>query len=133
MASPVNPIRLPLARLRPWLFFGLVGVTTLIGVGLMLNIVGSRGVTVLEVLILVLFGATFFWISMSFWNAVIGFALMTLRRDPLSLERPLVSAPPDDPVTSRTALVMPVHNEDPTQTAGGLAAMLRSLAQTGFC
>ncbi len=132
MASPVNPIRLPLARLRPWLFFGLVGVTTLIGVALMLNIVGSRGVTVLEVLILGLFGATFFWISMSFWNAVIGFALMTLRRDPLSLERPLVSGPPDDPVTSRTALVMPVHNEDPTQTAGGLAAMLRSLAQTGF-
>ena len=32
---------------------------------------------------------------------------------------------------SRTALVMPVHNEDPARVMSGLAAMLRSLARTG--
>ena len=124
-------IPLPLVRLRRWLFFGLVAGTTLIGIGMMLDIVGGNGITALEVVILALFAATFSWITIAFWNAVIGFVLRVLRRDPLSLERAPAARNRDGPIVSRTALVMPVHNEAPARIMSGLAAMLRSLARTG--
>ena len=130
MVSAVTSIRVPHAHLRRWLFFGLVGITTFVGAGMMLDIVRANGLTVLEVLILGLFTVTFGWISLAFWNAVIGFVLIALRLDPLSLER-TVAPPGPDRLGSRTALVMPVHNEDPVQTTSSLAVMLRSLAETG--
>ena len=125
-------IHLPLVRLRRWLFFGLVAGTTLIGIGMMIDIVRANGITTLEVVILVLFAATFNWIAMAFWNAGIGFVLCALGRDPLSLERAPPARHRDGPIVSRTALVMPVHNEDPALVMSGLAAILRSLARTGY-
>ena len=124
-------MRLPFMRLRRWLFFGLVGGTTLVGIGMMLDIVQDNGITVLGMAILVLFAVTFNWISIAFWNAIIGFVLKVLQRDPLSLQRAPEPLNPDRPIGSRTALVMPVHNEDPRQVMNGLAAMLRSLNRTG--
>ena len=128
--NPAGSIRVPLRRLRRWVFFGLVAGTTLIGIGLMLDMMRGRGMTTLEVVMLALFAATFGWIAIAFWNAVIGFILSVLRRDPLSLER----ARPwtgDGPLASRTALVMPAYNEGPARVMSGLDAMLRSLARTG--
>ena len=124
-------IRLPFMRLRRWLFFGLVGGTTLVGIWMMLDIVQDNGITVLGVVILLLFAATFNWISVAFWNATIGFVLRMLRRDPLSLQRAPVPLNPDRPITSRTALVMPAHNEDPGLVMSGLATMVRSLDRSG--
>ena len=129
--SAVNRIRVPLAGIRSWLFFGPVAVTTLVGVGMMLDIVQANGLTPLEVIILGLFAVTFGWISIAFWNAVIGFALITLRRDPLSLECSATGPTARCPIVTRTALAMPVYNEDPVRTLNGLAVMLRSLARTG--
>ena len=123
-------IRPPLPWLRRWLYFGLVAGTTLIGTVMMLDIVRAAGINALEIIVLVLFAVTFGWISLSFWNAVIGFALMVLRRDPLSLG-PARNRNPDGPIRSLTALVMPARNEDPERVMSGLAAMLGSLARTG--
>ena len=120
----------PLPRLRRRLYFGLVAGTTLIGVTMMLDIVRAAGINALEIIVLVLFAVTFGWISLSFWNAVIGFALMVLRRDPLSLG-PAMSRNSEGPIRSLTALVMPARNEDPERVMSGLAAMLGSLARTG--
>ena len=124
-------IRVPFALLRRGLFFGLVTLTTLVGIALMLDIVRDNGITALEIVILGLFAVTFGWIGIAFWNAVIGFVLVVARRDPLSLER--VPAAPNGagPIASRTALVMPVHNEDPARVMSGLAAMRRSIDRTG--
>ncbi|MEE8130439.1 MAG: glucans biosynthesis glucosyltransferase MdoH [Vicinamibacterales bacterium] len=124
-------IRLPLPRLRRWLFFGPLAGTAVVGIGMMLDIVWDNGITVLGIVILTLFAATFSWICVPFWNAVIGFVLRVLRRDPLSLEKVRAVLNRDGPIVSRTALVMPVHNEDPARVMGGLAVMLRSLARTG--
>ena len=128
----MNCISAPLPQLRRWLFFGLVTGTTLVGVDMMLDIAGANGFFGLEIIILVLFGLTFCWISIAFWNAIIGFVLTALRRDPLSLRHALVGRAGMGHVTSRTALVMPVHNEDPARVTSSLAAMLRSLAGTGI-
>ena len=102
-------IRLPRIRLRRWLYGALVAVTTLAGAAMMLDIMRDGGVTLLEIVILALFTATFGWIAMPFWNAVIGFVLALLRRDPLSCA-PLSASgegPPDAAAgSSRTALVI---------------------------
>jgi len=118
-------------RLRRITFFGAVSLTTAIGAAAMLGIVRGQGLTPLEVVILGLFVATFAWISVAFWNALIGFGLSVARLDPLSLRR--VREPQTDatPLQVRTALVMPIHREDPARVAGGLAAMLDSLERTG--
>ena len=128
--NPAGSIRPPLPRLRRRVFFGLVAGTALIGITMMLDILRAAGINALEVAVLVLFAVTFGWIALSFWNAVIGFTLMMLGRDPLSLG-PAMTTHPDGPITSSIALVMPARNEDPERVTSGLAAMLRSLVRTG--
>ena len=130
-AARAEVIRPPRVRARRWLFAGLIAATALTGIAMMLDIMRAGGLTGLEVVILGLFAVTFGWIAIPFWNAVVGFALSVLGRDPLSLA-PARPAPGDGPpLASRTALVMPIRNEDPARVTAGLAAMLRSLARTG--
>jgi membrane glycosyltransferase len=144
-------LRAPFIRARRWLFAALVLGTTASATFEMAGIVGAAGITALEILILTLFVPTFGWITVSFWNAVLGFLLCALGRDPISLERVARTDERDDPaatgsapagrgegpasagppLTTRTALVMPAHNEDPALVLGGLAAILRSLEETG--
>ena len=130
-AAGADVIRPPLGRARRWLFAGLIAATALIGIAMMLDIMRAGGVTGLEVVILALFAATFSWIAIPFWNAVIGFGLTAAGRDPLSLAAPRPAPEDGRPLASRTALVMPIRNEDPARVTAGLAAMLRSLARTG--
>ena len=124
------PIHVPLLRLRRWLFFGLIAGTTAVGSWMMLGIVHAAGISALEVVILALFVPTFGWISVAFWNSLFGFMLQILRRDPLTLMRVPPSGTSGRPIRSRTALVMPAHNEDPERVMSGLAATLRSIART---
>lgn len=133
-------LAVPAIHLRRWIFGLCVGATTLLGVGMMAAIVQARGVTLLEVAILALFAPTFAWIALAFWNAVAGFLLLALRRDPLTLER---HDPGEGPgvepsgrgeasvLTTRTAVIMPAYHEDPDRLARGLGAVARSLAATG--
>lgn len=122
---------LPYKKLRRWLFLGLIFVTASIGVTMMADIVRNNGITALEILILTLFTAAFSWIAIPFWNAVIGFLLTLIRRDPLSLGPALVLGRESRLGGSRTALVMPVRNEDPSRVTAGLCAVMRSLSKTG--
>ena len=132
---PPAAIELPRIAVRRRLYGALVGATTLAGAAMMLDIMRDGGVTLLELVILVLFTATFGWIAMPFWNAAIGFVLAWRGRDPLSLRPLRAAAPPDTDAGgtggSRTALVMPVHNEDPARVMAGLAAMLAALDRVG--
>ncbi|NNM35074.1 MAG: glucan biosynthesis glucosyltransferase H, partial [Gemmatimonadetes bacterium] len=105
--------------------------TTGLGLALMVAIVGSEGITPLEVLILSLFGVSFGWIVIPFWTSLIGFALQLSGRDPLSLRLVDAVRPGAGSLRSRVALVMPAHNEDPKRVMAGLAAMAASLAETG--
>lgn len=133
------PLSAPLLLEVPWrrarlvLFFGLVAATTLYGAALMLAILSSAGVTPLEWAILALFVPTFAWISVAFWNAVIGFVLSLSGLDPLALRR--VSRPSEalssPPLTARTALAVPVRNEDFAAVLARAEEMLTSLEIAG--
>jgi membrane glycosyltransferase len=124
-------IRLPAMRLRRWVFFVLVLASTGFGVNLMLDILSAGGMTLLESSILVLFAVTFAWIAISFWTAVAGFILQLASRDPLTLGRSFRRGDPTAPLTSRTAVVMPVYNEDVARVIAGLESTWRDLQATG--
>lgn len=133
---PVHPPFLALRRIG---ILAMVSGTTVGGAILMLGIMAGDGLTLLEALILTLFVPTFAWISLAFWNAVLGFALQLLRLDPLTLSRVSRSAkeggasraPPSADLGATTALVMPTFNEDPERVVAGLLATLEAVAATG--
>ncbi len=127
-------LSVPGIAVRRVFFFGLVGGTTAIGATMMTGLMATGGIGALEIVILTLFVPSFAWITLSFWNASIGFALGMIGRDPLTL-RKLSGAQPDGaeaPLASRTAVVMPVHNEDPGLIVRGLGAVVNSLETTGL-
>ena len=120
------------SALRRILFFGLVLFTTVVGIDMMFEILRANGVTGIELAILVLFAVTFGWITVAFWTAMIGFVLRLLKLDPLSLRRrPRWEQAPSSPLTTRTAVVMPIYNENPVQVLAGLEATFRSVQRTG--
>ena len=115
---------------RGIIFFGLVLITTLAVSYLTGSVLSSGGITPLEVLILVLFSLTFCWISISFWNAVIGAILILFRIDDTELHN--IKKPIGGPgsLNSKTALIMLARNENPEQTLDCLRSTLKSLIET---
>jgi membrane glycosyltransferase len=123
----------PLPLLRRFVFFSFVAFTIGWGIGTMFHILSANGTSIVEAGLLVLFGLTFGWIAVSFWTAVAGFLLKLLRIDPLTL-RPVSRLRAEElktGITTRTAVVMPVFNEDPARVFAGLEATYRSLEPTG--
>ncbi|WP_084591542.1 glucans biosynthesis glucosyltransferase MdoH [Gilvimarinus agarilyticus] len=116
---------------RRVLFFTLVFLLGALGIGMMFEILRSNGVTVLEISLLLLFGITFLWIVFAFTSGAIGFVLQLLRLDPLTLQRQTSVPSPEPAVSTRTAVIMPVYNEDTARVIAGFEVSLRSLEATG--
>jgi membrane glycosyltransferase len=86
------------------------------------------GLTPLEMLVLALFVALFAWIAFAFVSAVAGFVSL-LGRGGLGLG--IARAGPLPALTTRTALLMPIYNENPARIMAGLQAIDESVAATG--
>src|SRR6185295_14538947 len=77
---------------------------------------------------LVLFAVTLPWSVVGLWNAVIGFLIMRLCRDPAVAVNPLAgSIRGDEPVTASTAILMCIRNESPDQVVRNLQPLLEDL------
>lgn len=88
-----------------------------------------NGVTPLEWAALVLFTPLLLGLSFWFVNALIGFViLMTRQQDMLGMN---LKAPPPQPST-RTAILMPIYNEDAKAVCQRLLAVADSIASTGY-
>ncbi len=85
------------------------------------------GLTPLEDLILALFAVLFAWIASSFWISCLG--AWRLRQGSGAL--PSARHVGDSAARGRTAIVMPVYNEDAESVFAGLAAMWESLREAG--
>jgi membrane glycosyltransferase len=84
----------------------------------------------LEIAILILSTILFAWISLGFWTAMSGFVLLCFGRDPHAISRSVpagAAIPPD----ARTAMIMPICNEQVARVFAGLRATYESLAAAG--
>jgi membrane glycosyltransferase len=112
------------ALLRRAAFFSLTFATAGFATSLMLIILEANGLTTLKSVALVLFAILFTWISGAFWTAVAGFLIKIIGRDPAVISpRGLEGRA----LASRTAIVMPIYNEDVTRVATGIDAIWSSI------
>jgi membrane glycosyltransferase len=118
---------------RRWGFLALVGATCLALFAWMARLLGADGFDLLDGAMLALYAGTLPWVVIGLWNAVIGVALIHGRRDWLRTVVPIRGL--DDaasPVTTRTAVVMPVFNEDPARVFRHLRVIEAQLAASGY-
>lgn len=114
---------------RP-IYFTLVLLTTLFTLSLLSVAIQDDGISALELVLLILYTILMLWISASFWTAAIGFLVLAFQ----GWKGGRVAPVPEGPTAGgdfKTALVMPVYNEDPERVFSGLRAMCDSLVATG--
>src|SRR5215469_10470269 len=126
MESVSNTLPVWQVRLRRTLFFGLKLLTSAAATGLLLDALEANGVTAIEVVGLVLFFALFTWIAGALWTAIAGFGVELAGRDPAGID---VHELAGRPLRTRTAVVMPIYNEDPVRVGAGLTAIWSSLGR----
>lgn len=80
--------------------------------------------------ILVLFAVLFCWVSAGFWTALMGFLQLLIGKDKYSISSTTTGDEPLNP-QHRTALIMPICNEDVERVFAGLRATYESVAATG--
>jgi membrane glycosyltransferase len=88
------------------------------------------GISAIESLLIVLFAINFAWIALSFWTALPGFVTLLFR-----LGQPGLAWPTAEqrlgPLPWRTAVLMPVYNEETSGTIANLQAIYESVRRTG--
>lgn len=104
--------------------FGLAALLTAAGTYGMYEVISPVNVTWLQLVFATLFALTFTWISFSCASAMVGFVV--LMRNPAP--SPVYAKAP---VLGRTALLMPVYNENPHSVFAALERMGRSLIWQG--
>lgn len=121
------------ASARRLVFFISVALLVVMGTSLFGRVLAANGLSIGEIGLLVVFSITFSVISLSFAAAMVGFVLMAMRRDPITLERlNACDAVTAQPLRSRTALLIPIYNEDVKRVLACALATYRSLIDTGL-
>lgn len=133
----MNPFSIPedagALRKRRWLFLALVLPTMAALISAMAELLGTNGLSALEIIQLVCFAFTTPWAVIGFYNAVIGFVILRLARNPAAYVNPTLSrAGEDDPITARVALTLFVRHEQAEAVVNRLKLMRRELERTGL-
>jgi membrane glycosyltransferase len=105
---------------RRWLYLFLVLASTVAAVTQMAGVLQFDGFTLREIVILSLFAILFAWIAMSFWLALFGVWARFSRTNLLPLK------PASGLSAARTAILMPVYNEDVARVFSGVRAIWES-------
>jgi membrane glycosyltransferase len=114
---------------RRVVLLALVIIQTVVATEFMSAVLPYHGGQPLETLLLVLFAILFGWVSAGFWTAMAGFFLLLVGRDRYAISRTVAENAPID-AQARTAVVMPICNEDVARVFAGLRATYRSVAMT---
>ena len=107
----------------------LILMQSLLATYFMAQVLPYHGRRPLEVAVLALFVVLFAWISAGFWTALAGFWLLARGGDRYAISRRMGDAAAPIPEDARTAVVMPICNEDVQRVFAGLRATYESLAQ----
>ena len=116
---------------RRILFLLLVVFTTFLALGMITSAFLQNGITPTELMLLILYTLLILWVSTSFWTATLGFWVLLRGGDRYSIGRMPPTRGETDAGPPRTALVMPIYNEDPTRVTAGLRAIWQSIQETG--
>ena len=96
----------------------------------MSTVLPYQGGAKLEMLLLAMFAVLVCWVSAGFWTAMAGFLVLIRGKDLFGVSRILKEAAPL-PENARTAIVMPICNEDVARVIAGLRATYESINRTG--
>ena len=116
------------------LFFASLVAGTMLGMlWLMATALAVDGLSLGDLVLLVLFFFTLPWMATGFWNSTIGFLIWRFASDPLNAVIPMATGiNPQAPITSSTAILLCVRNESPETTMRNLGITLQGLAQPGI-
>ena len=98
--------------------------------GMVTSVLPYHGQQPLELAILSLSAILFAWVSLGFWTAVTGFVLLCCGRDRHAITRSVSSATALA-ADARTAVIMPICNENVARVFAGLRATYESVARAG--
>ena len=118
------------ATLRRLVLLGFVIGQTYLAVYLMTAVLPYHGSHWLEMIILVLYAILFAWVGSGFWTALMGFWVLLWGRDRYSINAHTAA---DHPIAadSKTAILVPIFNEDVARVFAGVRATYDSIARTG--
>ncbi|GAB2795022.1 glucans biosynthesis glucosyltransferase MdoH [Halomonas shantousis] len=118
------------ASFRRWILLILVLGQSLVAARYMSTVLPYGGQGALEMAILALFVLLFCWVSAGFWTALMGFFQLLRGHDRYAIDSGEVADTPI-PQQARTALLVPISNEDVPRVFAGVRATLESLRDTG--
>ena len=132
-ARPASLARCPWYRtgtFRRILLLGLVLVQTGLATYCMATVLPFQSSQPLAVAILLLFGILFGWVSLGFWTAMAGFLLLMFGDRRYAISRSAAGTAPIR-AEARTAIVVPICNENVPRVFAGVRATYESLSRTG--
>lgn len=112
------------------LLFLMLGQTAL-ATYYMARVLPYQGTKPLEIALLALFALLFCWVSAGFWTAMTGFLLLARGKDPYLISKMAADNAPLA-ADARTAIVMPICNENVARVFAGLRATVESLDRTPY-
>jgi len=118
------------AAIRRILLLGMVLLQSYFATSAMVGVLPYHGTKPTEIAVLVLFAILICWVSAGFWTALAGFILLVRGHDRYAISAKGLAGTPIPP-EARTAIVMPICNENVARVFAGLRATYASLAQTG--
>jgi len=120
------------AATRRSLFLLLILAPTLISSGYMADVLPHKGTTPLELAIVVVFAALFAWISIGFWTAMLGFYTLVRRTDRFAITQGRwIDGRAAIKPAIRTAILIPIYNENVPEVFARIRATFDSLRATG--
>lgn len=115
--------------LRRYVLLAFMFIQTAMATYFMMDVLPYKGQRPLEMVVLALFALLFCWVSAGFWTALAGFWVLITGRDKYLISRH-DAAKEIDP-SARTAIVMPICNEDVSRVLAGLRASFESIKRAG--
>jgi membrane glycosyltransferase len=117
-------------NIRRVVLLALMLAQTAVATFFMVDVLPYQGTKPLEITLLVLFAILFCWVSAGFWTAMAGFLVLIRGTDRFAISSQVKQDIPLDP-SAKTAIIMPICNEDVPSVMAGLRATYESIARTG--
>lgn len=112
--------------------FGTLVVASFVALATLMTVTLSpNGYSALDVVVLFCFAITLPWTIIGFWNAVIGLAVMRIAKDPAKAVCPIEMGDPSTRLTTRTAILSCVRDEDVSRLETNLNVMLANVVRSG--